>query len=79
MTEVGTKQILKEEMAIALDNLKVKGKVMSKEALEEIALEISDALGRVAKRTPNMTDDFFLMIKPMLDEQIDKIDGEKDL
>ena len=70
------KLIVKEEMAVALENLKAKGKDIGEEALEEIASEISDAFGRIVVRTDGSTDDFFLMIKPMLDKKIDEIHDE---
>ena len=77
MSEVSTKQIVKEEMKVALENLKAKGKVLLKEELEDIAGEISDALGRVAVRTTGKVDDFYLLMKPMIDNEIDKIDGKE--
>ena len=68
-----TKQILKEELAIAGENLKAKGIILGKEALEETAKEISAMVGRVVVRTEGKGDDFFLMIQPMLDEKIEDI------
>lgn len=67
------KQILGEELKVSAEKLKSEGVELGKEALEKVAKEMSDMFGRVAVRTENKTDDFFLMIKPMLDTQIDKI------
>ncbi len=72
------KTILKEELSVTLDNLKVKGIDIGKRALEETALEISDLLARVAKRTDNNIDDFYLMVKGMLDEKLKEIHVEKE-
>ena len=72
------KDIVKEEMKVSLENLKVKGKVLLKEELEDIAMEVSDMLARISVRSETKMDDFFLMIKPMLDKEIDKIDGKEE-
>lgn len=72
-----TKEILKEELAKSGEKLKAKGIELGKEALEEVAKEVSDMVGRVAVRTPNKADDIYLAIKPILDGEIDKIDGKE--
>ena len=72
-----TKEILKEELAKSAERLKAKGVELGKEALEEVALEMSDCFSKVATRTEGKADDFFLVIKPMLDREIDKIDGKE--
>jgi hypothetical protein len=72
-----TKEILKEELAKSAERLKAKGVELGKEALEEVALEMSDCFSNVAVRTENKVDDFFLIIKPMLDKELDKIDGQE--
>lgn len=72
-----TKEILKEELAKSAEKLKAKGVELGKEALEAVALEMSDCFSNVAVRTENKVDDFFLVIKPMLDKELDKIDGQE--
>lgn len=71
------KEILKEELKASGEKLKTKGIALGKEALEDVALELSDMFARVANRTVNKADDFFNMVKPMLDKEIDKIDGQE--
>ena len=71
-----TKQILKEELETSAKNLKAKGVELGKEALEAVALEMSEMFSKVAVRTENKVDDFFLIIKPMLDKELNKIDGK---
>lgn len=71
------KEILKEELKISGEKLKEKGIVLAKEALEDVALEISDMIARVAVKSENKVDDFYLVIKPMLDKELDGIDGKE--
>ncbi len=71
------KEILKEEMKVSAETLKVKVIDLAKEALEDVAMEMSKMMGRVAERSENKVDDFYLSIQGMLEEQIDKIDGKE--
>lgn len=71
------KVIVKEELKVSLEKLKEQGKVLLKEELEDIALEVSDMMGRIAVRSENKVDDFYLVVRPMLDKELDKIDGKE--
>jgi len=71
------KQILKEELKVSLDKLKEDGIELGKEALEKVAMETSDCFARVAVRTDNKADDFYLMLRGMVEKEIDKIDGKE--
>jgi hypothetical protein len=67
------KEILKEEIAISGDKLKEKGIELGKEALETVALEMSDMMARVAVKTENKMDDLYLTVKGMVDAKLDDI------
>lgn len=71
------KDVVKEELKVSAERLKEKGIVLAKEALEDVALEISDMLGRVAAKSENKIDDVYLVMKPLLDKELDKIDGKE--
>lgn len=73
------KDILKDELKKSGEKLKEKGIVLAKEALEDVALEMSDMTARIAQRTEGKIDDTYLIIKPLLDKELDKIDGKADL
>lgn len=73
------KEILKEELATSAGKLKGKGIDLAKEALEDVALEMSDMMARIAVRTENKLDDTYLIVKPLLDKELDKIDGKTNL
>lgn len=70
------KEILKEELKVSGENLKEKGIELGKEALEEVAKEMSNMLERVADKTPNKGDDFYKVIKPMIDEKLEGINPD---
>ena len=72
------KEIIKEELAASMEVLKVKGIQLGKEALEDVALEMSQMMGRIAVKSENKVDDFYLSVQGMLEMQIDKIDGKVD-
>ena len=71
------KDIVKEELSKSLEVLKVKGIQLGKEAAEDVALEMSQMMARVAVRSENKVDDFYLSVQAMLEAQIDKIDGKE--
>ncbi len=71
------KEILKEELKVSGTKLKEKGIELAKEALEDVALEMSDMMARIAVRTENKVDDTYLILKPLLDKELDKIDGQE--
>lgn len=71
------KVIFKEELEISGRKLKEKGIELAKEALEDTALEMSDMMARIAARTENKLDDIYLAVKPVLDRELDKIDGKE--
>ena len=71
------KVIVKEELEKSLEVLKVKGIQVGKEMLEDVAIEMSQMMGRVAVRSENKVDDFYLSVQGMLEAQMDKIDGKE--
>ena len=71
------KEIFKEEMKISIKKLGDKGKQVSKEYLEDVALEVIDMIGRVVEKTDGKIDDFYLLIKDQLQKIADKIDGKE--
>ena len=71
------KQIVKEEMKISIKKLGDQGKQVSKEYLEDIAMEVIDMMGRVVKRTDGKVDDLYLLIQDQLRQTADKIDGKE--
>lgn len=77
MEKKDLKLIVKEELKASMAVLKEKGVELGKEALEDVALEMSDMMGRVALRSDNKIDDFYLIVKPMLNKELDKIDGKE--
>ncbi len=82
MSEV-KKEIIDQEFKVVLENLKVKGLDIAEGALLVIWQEINDGLVRYVKATANTFDDLYLVIGPQIDHliknQIDKIDGVKDI
>ena len=67
------KTIIKEELETTAANLKKEGIELGKEALEIVAKEMSDLVGRVVVRTEGKADDIYLAIKPILDGKIEEI------
>ncbi len=76
MMEQNFKSILEEELKASFAKLKEEGKQVSREVLEIVVLEVSDMVLRISKRTENKVDDFYAMIKGMIDEELKKIDGK---
>jgi|GEM_PF-4989022 len=74
--EQNFKSILEEELKASFAKLKEEGKQVSREVLEIVVLEVSDMVLRISKRTENKVDDFYAMIKGMIDEELKKIDGK---
>jgi len=78
---MGTKEILKEELKVSVAKFKEMGFEISEEMAMKLMVEVSDMLGRIAVRTENKIDDFYLIVKGkfegLLTEMIDKIDGKK--
>lgn len=72
------KDLIKEELKQAGKNLKEAGHDIAEEALEEVLSEMSDVMGRVATKSDSAVLKIYLAIKPIVDAEIDKIDGEVD-
>lgn len=77
------KEIIDQEFKVVLENLKIKGLDIAESALLIIWQEINAGLVRYVKATENQFDDLYLVIGPQIDHliknQIDKIDGVKDI
>lgn len=77
------KEIIDQEFKVVLENLKIKGLDIAEGALLIIWQEINAGLVRYVKATENQFDDLYLVIGPQIDHliknQIDKIDGVKDI
>lgn len=74
-------EIVKEELAVAGENLKAKGLDIAEETLNVIMLELNGVVKRTVVRTDNKIDDLYLVVETqvtdVLASAIDKIDGEE--